>query len=118
SDYGEQSINNPQAISVINQIMKKNYKVAFQQVWEADNSFISNYSDSDPYHLNRIESGTDWTGAYLVQLLEKGHAKTLPFTDTFAANLGWGGTWGQTTIGNGQLRLQSSTTTTGAFAFL
>jgi peptidoglycan/xylan/chitin deacetylase (PgdA/CDA1 family) len=121
SDYGQQGINDPTATTTINNILKKNYDVAFEQV-NLDNGIptdvISNYPGEDPYHLHRIETPTDWTGAHLVSVLQSGMAKTLPYSDSFSSDSGWRSTWGTVSVLNNTLQVDSLTTTTGAFAFL
>lgn len=118
SDYGQQTQNNPKAISVINKIMRENYSLAFQQTCPSESSNISNYADMDDYHLLRTESGTTWTGDYIVRLLATASTKPLPYSDTFAIDTGWRGTWGEKSISDNSLNLFSLDATTGSFAFL
>ncbi len=118
SDYGEQTLNNPNAISVISDIMHQTYSVAFQQTWPSDSSYILNYPDMDPYHLRRIETGPTWSGSFLVKLLDTGRAKPLPYTDTFENDNGWRGTWGEKYFSGNMLHLNAPEDTNGAFVFL
>ncbi len=118
SDYGQESRNNSRAVSIINEALKQNYTLAFQQVWPVDNTFMSNYQNTDDYHIRRIESGTDWTGQQLVHVLGDIRAKTLPITDSFSGNTGWNGTWGNVSVSDSALHLSATATTSGAFAYL
>ncbi len=121
SDFGQQTQNNPNAINVISDIVKTTYKYAFQQVSlenDLPTDFMANYRFSDKYHLHRIEVGTEWSGKYLVDMLNNAHDKSMSWNDDFSVNRGWNPTWGSAYILSGDLDLKATPKTTGAFAFL
>lgn len=118
SDYGQQTKNYPAAEEVIAQRIEDVYKMAFQQIWPVDNNFTLNYKNEEIFHLRRIESGTAWSGEYLVKIINAAHAKSVPYRDDFSADFGWKKTWGSIGLENKALHLQSITTTSGAFTFL
>ncbi len=117
-DFGQQTLDNPLAETIIRTAMGSTYSLAFQQVWPNDDQFVSNYSGDDPYHLRRIETDTSWTGKELLQYLERGRTKDVVHTDTLVSAPGWKKTWGDVHVEGNALRVQSSALTTGAFAFL
>lgn len=117
-DYGQQTVNNPGAISAIASLEGDNYRVAFRQVWQNQGEYILNYSTDNRLRLKRIEVPTDWTGAQLLAYLEGGLDKSLPYADDFAENAGWRRSWGDARIANGDATLGATSTTTGAAAFL
>ena len=118
-DYGQQTINYPNAVSVIDQILRPEYDMAFQQVWSYDNFHTSNYPGDNLYHLHRVEVDTSWTGDQLVGFLQNSaHSKSLPYVDSLVQNDGWKHSWGTVYVANSTILMQSSPVTTGAFAFL
>jgi hypothetical protein len=68
--------------------------------------------------VKRIDVNPNWSGAYLVRLLERGRAKSLSYADDFRQDLGWIKAAGHLTVGTEALELSSRTTATGASAFL
>jgi peptidoglycan/xylan/chitin deacetylase (PgdA/CDA1 family) len=117
-DYGQQTSDNPKAPDMIRAVIRQNYDLAFRQVWPSDNEPTSNVPGADMLTLKRVESGTTWTGDYLVRLLQNAQVKPLPLTDDFSSDRGWHGTWGDVTAGGNALRLSAYASTTGASAFL
>jgi peptidoglycan/xylan/chitin deacetylase (PgdA/CDA1 family) len=117
-DYGQQTRNNPNAQSVIEDIVRQNYKIAFNQVWATDSFFNSNYPGTDTIHLRRIEAGTDWSGQNLLALIENARAKNVAFEDDFDKNHGWKYNWGKAGMENGELYIAAGDETTGSIAFL
>ncbi|MES2213657.1 MAG: polysaccharide deacetylase family protein [Patescibacteria group bacterium] len=117
-DYGQQSINNPDAINMINAIVKDNYRIAFQQVWPEDGDFSFNRPGINPAYLKRIEIPTAWSGEQLVTFMTQNTEKTLPVYDSFTSQMGWRDTWSHSSIEENSLVLASSATTTGAMVFL
>jgi peptidoglycan/xylan/chitin deacetylase (PgdA/CDA1 family) len=121
SDSGNQSVNYPQATTTIGKIISDTYSIAFEQVSLENNNptkFIGNTPDVNHAHIRRIEVGSFWTGKYLVEVLDGGLEKSLPYTDIFQKNNGWRGTWGIPKVEMNVLHVAASTTTAGAFTFL
>jgi len=117
-DYGQQSRNEPSAVSTIGWLVSEAYQFAFRQVWPNDGEFSFNYAEEEPFRLKRIETPTGWTGAQLVAYLESARDKPLPFRDGMSGNTGWQGTWGDVRLESGGLALAATATSTGAAAFL
>lgn len=118
SDYGQQAENNPRAVSVISRNMNNNYGMAFEQVWQDEGEYTSNYPGADLLHLKRIESGNDWSGQYLLNYLETAKSKGLPYTDNYSIDRGWKSSWGSISINDNKLNIQSASTTSGGSAIL
>ncbi len=116
-DYGQQTVNRPEAVADISNIIGAKYRVAFRQVWQHDGMFTLNYADDDRLRLKRLETPTDWTGAELLAYLENSFDKPLPFADDFTKDTGWRATWGTAQPIPGWLSLAASDTT-GASVFL
>jgi peptidoglycan/xylan/chitin deacetylase (PgdA/CDA1 family) len=116
SDYGQQTINNESASSVIGELIKKNYSLAFRQVW--DGISIQNRPGDDLAYLKRIETPTDWSGGQLLAFINMGKDKTLPYTDLIEKDNGWRGEWGVHAVTNGELVLKATSKTTGSDVFL
>lgn len=120
-DSGNQSVNYPSATTTVEDIIDNTYTLAFEQVSLENNNptkFIGNTPDVDHFHVRRIEVGSLWSGEYLVEVLDGGMEKMLPYEDTFTKNNGWRGTWGNPLISTNSLNMSASTSTSGAFAFL
>jgi peptidoglycan/xylan/chitin deacetylase (PgdA/CDA1 family) len=119
SDSGDQSINNiDQAQEVIAKYVRENYKFAFEQISLDDGRFASNLPGDNMYHLHRIESGTSWSGTFLVNYLRGAESKIFQGVDSFGTSDGWKRTWGTVGFDNDKLVLSATATTTGAFTFL
>jgi biofilm PGA synthesis lipoprotein PgaB len=117
-DYGQQSKNNSDSESVVYDKIKDNYKMAFKQVWPKDGEFSSNYNNSIPFYLRRVEIPTNWSGEELVDFMDAIEDKNIPFTDSFDKDSGWRNTWGLSSIEANSLKMKSTASTTGAFVFL
>jgi peptidoglycan/xylan/chitin deacetylase (PgdA/CDA1 family) len=62
----------------------------------------------------RIDMDNTWDAARLLDVLEDGTAKALPYHDSFDEDHGWLKVWGDHSIEGGSLRLQASPLQTGA----
>jgi peptidoglycan/xylan/chitin deacetylase (PgdA/CDA1 family) len=66
--------------------------------------FTQNFPDNpDNSHflIRRIIVDTNWSGEELLQVLENGRAKQLPYKDRFTDDLGWVAAWGEWRIEDG-----------------
>jgi len=117
-DYGQEAQNQPSAKSIINEVARRYYAFAFEQVWPGDSRYSANYSGEDPYYLRRIEAGTTWSGAQLLSVMNAAIARPLPYTETFESVQAWKHNWGIITMHNGMLTLDAAPHSTGAFTFL
>lgn len=66
----------------------------------------------------RIHVDYDWDGERVLQILENGRAKTLPFNDNFSENRGWINAWGSLDLGRNNFVLRANPESTSASAFL
>ena len=117
-DYGQQGKNEPDAEKIINAEVRKDYEMAFEQVWDFDSGFSENHVGEDPYHLRRIEVDTDWNGSQLVSFLASASSKALPYDQPVSAASGWKHDWGNISVQDGTLLLSASSSGSGADAFL
>jgi peptidoglycan/xylan/chitin deacetylase (PgdA/CDA1 family) len=119
-DYGQQSdnINSNYAKEVIHEAIRKNYKMAFVQIWPAEHEFSQNGVKDNPYFLKRIEPSPFWSGEELISHVASGQEKQLPYTETFSENSGWRNIWGEFTLIDGGFSAGAGSETAGSFAFL
>lgn len=117
-DYGNQTVNEPNAVSTIREIVGQTYDAAFKQVWPLDNEYSMNYPNEDPHVLRRIEVETDWSGDALLSFLRNVSPKSLPYHQSAENAFGWKFNWGIIEIQDGNLVARATNTTTGSFGFL
>ncbi len=113
-DFGQSSINYPEAKSKVLEIVSEVYDfVTVYQFW-LTRGFSHNYfADSKPM-IKRINVQPTWSGVELVDVLEKGRVKKLPFIfDSFSEN-DWIISWGDFFNIDRQLSLEASKNTTSA----
>src|SRR5581483_10442980 len=116
NDCGQDSINFPDAQSLVSQIVPNIYQSAFYQTWPAEGE-TWNYPDQHTYMVRRIEPAVDWTGADLLAAMEAGEPKNLPYaTNTFGNE--WLPAWGDITSNGNSLSIRASSDSTGAEAAL
>ncbi len=116
-DFGQNSINFPEAESIVSDIVKSVYPLSFYQVWPGK-SFYFNYPNENQFLIKRIDVKSDWTADNLLQILDAGREKTLPFSDNFSDYNGWIKTWGELSFVDDSMIFSSHTSTTGSSAFL
>jgi peptidoglycan/xylan/chitin deacetylase (PgdA/CDA1 family) len=115
-DFGQLSKNNPEAIDIVKQAVSDTYDFSFHQWWNGF-GYTYNYPPGNVY-VRRISVQPAWTGQDLLQFLELGKPKKLPFEDTFTADQGWLSTWGKYQVENDALSLGAEPTTSGASVIL
>lgn len=123
SDYGQQTVNQSAAYAerIIKREVEKNYQAAFRQVWPAGSEYLFNTQNENPFRLKRLEPSPITPSNELLELLDNGAPKKLPFTDIFSTDLGWKNAWGNIfqLSDKKQLELKSDPKRqTGAFAYL
>jgi len=116
-DFGQESINFPQAESIILDTIKEIYPVSFYQTWTGK-GFYFNYPYKNLFLAKRISVSPNWTAENLLKILENGRNKDLPYFDNFTDYNGWVKTWGRLTLNDNQMILNSFASTTGSAAFL
>ena len=115
-DFGQESINFPQAKDFILKNVKEIYPLSFYQ-FRAD-GFSFNYQDKDLFMAKRISVKPEWGSDFLLGILEKGRAKEVPFQDNFETDKGWLKTWGENEFVDQDLIIKSNNETTGSSVFL
>ncbi len=116
-DFGQDSVNFPEAEAIISDLAKSVYSIAFYQVWSGK-GYSFNYPAKDSFLIKRIEVKLDWSTESLMTLLDVGKEKSFPYFDNFEEYRGWTKTWGRLTLGNNSIILDSNASTTGSSAFL
>lgn len=122
-EFGQLSLNNPNAPSIVERSARGIYDIAFYQTWEGE-GFSYNYPALDYREpggvrmVKRIDVSPDWSGEALVEKLERGYPKNLMYSDTLDQDLGWSSTWGEYEITEGELRMHASPEETGAAVIL
>ncbi len=114
-DYGQDGSNYKKAIQTVRAEAEKVYEMAFYQVWKG-NTESFNYPSEDKFMMKRIEPLGDWSGEHLLELLESGLSKDLPYSaSTFGEE--WVSSWGEISKGE-ELVLKADKISTGAGAGL
>lgn len=116
-EFGHLSFNYPQAKDIAPATALSVYPEVFYQWWPGE-GYTFNYPHTGQKMWKRIEPRTNWTGAELVALLERGNPKTLPFTASFDHDQGWVGIWGTHTFKNNILTLHPNPGESGAAVIL
>ena len=121
NDFGEDTVNFPDAQKILDAMMPSIYTYAFYQTWTGNGDTFNypqtnNGPGSVPYMIKRIEPDATWSGTYTVHVLEEGSAKGLPYgASSFTSE--WAGSWGTVTAGT-KLMLSATPKTSGAAAYL
>ena len=134
-DFGQNSINFPEAKFAILDTIKSIYPMSFYEVW-GDN-LKTNYPQPNAEHLfiKRINVESEWKAENLLSVLENGaenqdnhydlltilqnsREKILPYFDDFIKNKGWKKTWGNMNLEGGSLVIGAHSSTTGSMILL
>ncbi len=114
-EYGQSSINYSQSKEILLSELKKIYNFTFYQVWQGEGETF-NYPRDNQFMVKRIEPQLDWSGEYLVSMLNSGLVKDLPYK-TESYGMEWVQSWGTVNGGN-ELTLTAKKNTGGATALL
>src|SRR3989344_1893375 len=114
-EFGQNETNFNDAKLVIHDIVQQIYPLAFYQVW-GDYQF--NIPNSNTLLIKRIEITPDFMANDLLNTLESGNLKNIPFNDIFEKNNGWIKRWGEFNIKYNTLLIRTSEKSTGALVFL
>lgn len=119
SEFGDHSVNFPESKNILKKIIPNIYKMAFYQVNRGANesfNYKGSYAENNGWMVKRIEPSNDWTSGRLLEELETGRAKELPYlSSSFGRE--WHSSWG-TMQGTSTLTLKSNETGSGASAYL
>jgi peptidoglycan/xylan/chitin deacetylase (PgdA/CDA1 family) len=116
-DFDQSSVNFPGAEPIVTQAARTVYDLTFYQGWPGRGASFQ-YPDPNAFMVRRIEVKPSWSGDDLVNVLERGQAKELPYAEDFTEDRGWVQTWGRLSMTDIALVLSSHATTTGASVFL
>lgn len=111
SDFGEESVNFSGSEKIIDDVVRANYELAFYQ---GDNSKGDsfNYPDPEAFMIKRIEPLPHWSAEKLMQVMDSGRVKDLPYeSNSFGEE--WRGSWGNV-VSEQALFLETTAETTGA----
>lgn len=121
-DFGEQSTNRPGGIkNILLPVVRSVYSIAFFQVGNEKRftqNYFGQYQGEDSFLARRIEFNQSWSGEQLIEELEKGSSKKLPYADDFKNNNGWLTTWSDAPIESDQMTLRARLNETGAAVIL
>lgn len=119
-EFGQLSQDHELAVSNdIDKIARLNYRLAFYQTWGGEGYSFNYPSHQDQaFMIKRIEPKPDTSPEALVQKLESGLPKNLPYSDTFTEDHGWFSIWGHANLQDESLVLKASDNQTGAAAVL
>ncbi len=115
SDYGQDGTNYPQALNVVGEEVPKYYRLAFYQSWDG-NGETFNYPSKEEVMMKRIEPLGGWDGKHLLNVLESGLSKDIPY-NSLSFGDEWIGSWGEVSGGD-EISLNATALTTGASAAL
>lgn len=116
-DFGQLSQNDRQALDVVKTIANYTYDFAFYQHWEGE-GFSYNYPPGDDLMVRRITPRADWSGKTLVEILDEGMPKELPYRGDFSRDAGWLLMWGDYRVRNNILSLTPRENDTGVVTVL
>ncbi len=116
-DFGQNTVNFPEAEPIILEAVKSVYSMAFYQIWPGK-GYIFNYPDQNQVLIKRIDVKSSWSADNLLKILDIAREKPLPYLDNFSDYNGWVKTWGQLTLSSNSMILDSDISTTGSSAFL
>jgi len=116
NDLGQDSINAPQADTLLSRVVPTIYPFDFYQTWPGNGDFF-NHPDPDVHLIKRIEPTASWSSSHLLEVLNGGVVKSLPHT-AFTFGPAWKSNWGTVRPDDTGLELSASKDSTGASAFL
>ncbi len=104
-DFGEGETNFIGVKNILLPLVREVYDFAFYQSWGGD--FIHNYPSQENFMVKRIIVRPDWSGKDLLEIIERGRVKSLPFSDSFSSDRGWHKGWGRLSLHNEGLAIGS-----------
>src|SRR3989344_4907803 len=117
-DFGQNSVNIQNAHDVVLPIIESVYPLVFYQIWPGISTRNYPNPSLESYFIKRINVEPTWDPGYLIQKIENGGEKTLPYRDELIKDSGWISTWGNNTLEKNKLILKSTEISSGALIFL
>jgi len=103
-DSGETSSNYPDAHAVVIDNAKRVYE--FGMVQRTPSHFTFNMPHSDSFLVYRISPSPDWSSQDVLNVLNEGDLKSVPYNSSIANSQGWLLSWGVRNVRNKVLTLQ------------
>lgn len=116
-DYGQESVNYQGAIAALLDASSRVYPLGFRQINIA-REYIYNTITQDRSLIKRISVGPNWSSEELLNILDSGKTKELPFYDNFEKYLGWKKYYGSLGYSNGMVLESEKGGGNGAAIFL
>ncbi|RJQ32029.1 hypothetical protein C4572_01670 [Candidatus Parcubacteria bacterium] len=116
-DYGQTTENFAGAEKIVLEKAKTLFDLSFYQFYEGEGQSY-NYPGENIFLSKRISVRPEWTGDQLLEVLERGMAKNLPYQTDFFRNDGWLLSWGRLSLEDNSLILGADINDTGAVATL
>lgn len=107
-DYGQGTVNNPQARDFVLREVAATYRYAFAQEESSSATYSQNSPGVNPVLLHRIKVYPDWTGDNLNKIIEIGAPKSETFDDRFDDHHGWMTTHGRMELDGTVMRLAAA----------
>lgn len=111
----EGAANFPEGASITERIASDVYTIGFLQTNR--HTYTYNFPGQG-FISRRIHVEHDWDGARLLQEMEQGLEKNIPYDDDFSENKGWIVAWGSLDTGRNNLTLHADPGASSASAFL
>ncbi len=119
-DAGQYSKNFPESTKILKESLGDFFSVYFSQ-YIPGVRFSQNYYESNkniPISMTRISVKEDWTGKDLLDYLERGAYKELPYEDDMGSNRGWVSAWHSPQFKSGGMELLAGGQTVGSGVIL
>jgi peptidoglycan/xylan/chitin deacetylase (PgdA/CDA1 family) len=116
-DYGQESLNYQDAESTLLDVSSGIYSLGFRQINIA-REFNNNTITQNRSLIKRISVGPNWSSEELLNILDSGTTKYLPFNDDFEKYLGWKKYYGSLSYSNGMVLESEEGGGNGAAVFL
>ena len=117
-DFGQNSVNFPEAKSVVLDTIKSVYPISFYQVWGGNPKTNYPQPDSEHFLAKRINVEPQWSATDLLAVLENSRGKEIPYYDDFKKDNGWQKDWGQMEFKDDSMIINAHASTTGSAVFL
>ncbi len=121
-DYGHKNSNYLDAEQVIQSVIKEVFPMTFYQFnpdWKSG-YYRENHvqDDGEQYFFRRVKVFGDFDTKKLLDILDAGHKKSIPYVDNFSNKENWILGWGKIAFDNNILTLQNDETSSNAAAFM
>lgn len=116
-DFGQRSLNYPEAPEAVREITRSIYPISFYQV-DGEKSFVGNVFGGGESLMRRVEVDPHWEAGDLLHILGTGEAKELPVDATPRGGDGWKTVYGSVKFGEEGMALSAKKDGSGSGVFL